>query len=273
MRPFTLRTQRVAPVARRHRPEPSRVVADEEAVARDRRARGDLGAEASTPADAVRCAGRAPRAARPTRRSSRRRRARPGTTRSASRRRSSSARRRRSGRARRRVRPSSGRRARCPKIAGEDAISPCGVACRQSTCPLCIEIACTVPPRLPMYATPSSTTAGNSSSPPSGTAQIVLKGGRSADVHLRLRAGRRRAVHRPLQVRPVDPHRHPAEPRERLVHRPAGEALRAHGDVQVAAVRHADRRPHRARSCARCGTRDARGAAHAEAAVAVDDRD
>ena len=44
--------------------------------------------------------------------------------------------------------------------------------------PFTIEIAWTVAWALPMYATPSDTTAGNSISPPIGTAQTVRKGGR-----------------------------------------------------------------------------------------------
>ena len=47
------------------------------------------------------------------------------------------------------------------------------------TVPFTIEIAWTVAVALPMYATPSETTAGNSISPPIGTAQTVWNGGRS----------------------------------------------------------------------------------------------
>ena len=44
--------------------------------------------------------------------------------------------------------------------------------------PFTIEMARTVAVALPMYATPSETTAGNSIRPPIGTAQTVRNGGR-----------------------------------------------------------------------------------------------
>ena len=46
------------------------------------------------------------------------------------------------------------------------------------TRPKRVEIAWMVASRLPTYATPSSTTAGNSTRPPSGTRRTVLNGGR-----------------------------------------------------------------------------------------------
>jgi hypothetical protein len=68
---------------------------------------------------------------------------------------------------------------RLPTTAGEDAIFPPGVSRRHITLPKRIEIARTVAWALPMYATPSSTTAGNSIRVPMPSVQTVRKGGRS----------------------------------------------------------------------------------------------
>ncbi len=93
------------------------------------------------------------------------------------------------------------------------------------------------------------------------------------DVHLRLRARERRAVHRPLQVRPIDAHGHETMGGERLVERARPEAACADGDVHALPVRDADdglATPIRA--C--CAMPQPHGrAAHARAAVTVDDGD
>src|SRR3954447_26634478 len=67
---------------------------------------------------------------------------------------------------------------RSPKTAGDDAIFPRGVSRRHITLPKRIEIARTVACALPMYATPPSTTAGNSMSDPRPRVQTVRNGGR-----------------------------------------------------------------------------------------------
>src|SRR3954447_20410642 len=68
---------------------------------------------------------------------------------------------------------------RLPTTAGDDAIFPPGVSRRHITFPKRIEIARTVACALPMYATPLSTTAGNSMSVPRPSVHTVRKGGRS----------------------------------------------------------------------------------------------
>src|SRR4051812_49642958 len=65
------------------------------------------------------------------------------------------------------------------QTAGDDAIFPFGVACFQRTLPLRIFSALIVPRELPMYATPSWTTAGNSISDPSPRDQTTRNGGRT----------------------------------------------------------------------------------------------
>ena len=91
-----------------------------------------------------------------------------------------------------------------------------------------------------MYATPSSTTAGNSSRPAERDAPHGLERRPQPDVDLRLRARRRRAVHRPLQLGTEDAHRHLAEVLEVLLHRASREPVCADRDVEVPPARYVD---------------------------------
>ena len=258
MRPFTERTQRVAPRARRERPEAAAVVADEEAASVDRGARRDLRAEGARPAQAMRAEVERVQPAVPGAEVVDAVAARSATTRSASRPTSPSAHGPSRGRARSRGRPSCGRRAREPTTAGDDAICPCGVSCRHSTLPVRIEIARIVARALPMYATPLSTTAGNSIRPPSPRLQTMRNGGRSRMCVCVCARVARRAVHRPLELRPVDANRHLAARRESPPTRCAcrSRARRRSRRGLAGAGRRSRRR--RLRRCARCAPRGGR---------------
>ena len=66
-----------------------------------------------------------------------------------------------------------------PTIAGDEASLPCGMSWRQTRLPSLIESALIEPRALPMYATPSATTAGNSISAPRPRDQTIRNGGRT----------------------------------------------------------------------------------------------